>query len=298
MSCAQRPSRSGWSRTSTSSSPTSSACRPSSRSASIRRSSADEMELFEPENLRLRERLVSEVGKRWTAPEVESFAKSSRRQLGRGLLRLLHQPLEAEQVELVRTDADHVTRLLGDDRLAGSERLAELGDVVLERVRGRLGRLRSPELVDEPAGRDDLVRAREQQGEERALPRAAERECPTSLDNLERSKDPELHAASPLTTLSACLLLSRASAMPQCWLGPSVSSIATKRGCPRAQTYCCRQDPTSEYVHSGPDRIRLSRLSNRGADWPGRHGRRLPRLRPAAEADRRAEAHRAGAGAR
>ena len=101
----------------------------------------DEMYLFEPKNLRLRERLVSEVGERWTAPEIESFAKSSRRQLGRGLLRLLHQPLEAEQVELVRADADHVARLLGHERLAGSERLAELGNVVLERVRRRLGRL-------------------------------------------------------------------------------------------------------------------------------------------------------------
>ena len=100
---------------------------------------ADETNLFEPKNLRLRERLVSEVGERWTAPEIESFAKPSRRQLGRGLLRLLHQPLEAEQVELVRADADHVARLLRDDRLAGSERLAELGNVVLERVRGRLG---------------------------------------------------------------------------------------------------------------------------------------------------------------
>ena len=122
---------------------------------------AGETNLFEPKNLRLRERLVSELGERWTSPEIESLAKSSRRQLGRGVLRLLHQPLEAEQVELVRTDADHVARLLGDDRLAGSERLTELGNVVLERVRGRLGRLRSPKLVDEPAGRDDLVRARE-----------------------------------------------------------------------------------------------------------------------------------------
>ena len=40
-------------------------------------------ELFEAENLRLRERLVGEVGERRPAPEVESFAQPLRRQLGR-----------------------------------------------------------------------------------------------------------------------------------------------------------------------------------------------------------------------
>ena len=83
-------------------------------------------ELFEAESLRLRERFVREVGERRSAPEVESFAKPSRGQLGRRLLRLLHQQLEAEHVELVRTDADHVARLLRDDHVVRSERLAEL----------------------------------------------------------------------------------------------------------------------------------------------------------------------------
>jgi hypothetical protein len=45
--------------------------------------------------------------------------------------------------------------------------------MVLERVGRRVGRPLAPELVDEAVGRDDLVRAREQQRDECALPRPA-----------------------------------------------------------------------------------------------------------------------------
>jgi hypothetical protein len=83
-------------------------------------------ELFEPENLQLRERLVGEIGERRPPPESESFAQHARGQVGRRLPRLLHQQLEAEQVELVRPDADHISRLLRNDRLVRSERLAQL----------------------------------------------------------------------------------------------------------------------------------------------------------------------------
>ena len=153
-------------------------------------------ELFESEHLQLRERFVGEVGERRPAPEIESFAQSLRRKAGRRLLRLLDQHLEAEQVELVRADADHVARLLRDDRVVRGECLAELGDVVLQRVGGCPGRLRAPELVDEPVRRDDLVRMRQKEREKRPLPRAAEREHTALLDDLERSQDAELHVFS------------------------------------------------------------------------------------------------------
>jgi hypothetical protein len=71
-----------------------------------------------------------------------------------------------------------------------------LRDVKLERVRGSPGRLRSPELVDEAIARDNLVRAGQQNGEKRPLSRSAERERTPSLDDLERSQDPELHGVS------------------------------------------------------------------------------------------------------
>lgn len=49
------------------------------------------------------------------------------------------------------------------------------------------GRLRAPELVDEPVCRDDFVRTREQECEQRPLPHAAEREHAAVLDDLEWS---------------------------------------------------------------------------------------------------------------
>ena len=84
-------------------------------------------ELFEAKNLRLRERFVRR-GRRAAARARGREPRASRRAASSGvsLSRLLDQQLEAEQVELVRTDADHVARLLRDDRLVGSERLAEL----------------------------------------------------------------------------------------------------------------------------------------------------------------------------
>jgi hypothetical protein len=46
-------------------------------------------ELLEARNLALRKRLVREVGKRRSTPQVESFAQSLRRTLGCRMLRLL-----------------------------------------------------------------------------------------------------------------------------------------------------------------------------------------------------------------
>jgi len=83
------------------------------------------------------------------------------------------------------------------------ERLAELRDVVLQRVGGCPGRLSAPERVDEPVCRNDLVRTREKEGEERPLPCPAERERAGPLDNLERSEDAKLH----VVLLSAAVLL-------------------------------------------------------------------------------------------
>ena len=83
-------------------------------------------ELIESESLRLSERLVGEIGERRPAPEVESFAQALCRELGLCASRLLDESLEAKEVELVRTDADHIAGLLRDDRVVRSERLAKL----------------------------------------------------------------------------------------------------------------------------------------------------------------------------
>ena len=63
-------------------------------------------ELFESSDLRLRERLVRQVGERGPSPEAERVTEQPRRELRLGPLRLLHQPLETMEVELVRAHAD------------------------------------------------------------------------------------------------------------------------------------------------------------------------------------------------
>jgi hypothetical protein len=139
---------------------------------------------------------VCEIGQRRPAPEAECVAEESRREFGRRLLRLREQPLEAEQVELVRPYSDQIARLLRDDDFAWRKRLAQLGDVVLERILRGLGRLRTPELVDQSVGRDDLVRAGEQQGEDCPLPRSTERKRTALVEDCDRSEDPKLHDSS------------------------------------------------------------------------------------------------------
>jgi ribosomal protein S28E/S33 len=56
------------------------------------------------------------------------------------------------------------------------ERLAEMRDVALEHVRGRLGGRVAPKVVDQPIRRNDLVRVQEEQREDGPLLRAPERQ--------------------------------------------------------------------------------------------------------------------------
>jgi hypothetical protein len=57
----------------------------------------------------------------------------------------------------------------------------------------------APELVDEALARDGLVRAQEQQCQQRTLVAAAERQRQAVLDYLQRPQDPELEP-SPVVT--------------------------------------------------------------------------------------------------
>ncbi len=79
---ARRRSRSGCARIRLSSSPTTSAWRPSARSASMRSSSARQPQLLQPGDLRLGERLVGDVGQRPAAPQRERLAQHLRAPLG------------------------------------------------------------------------------------------------------------------------------------------------------------------------------------------------------------------------
>ena len=73
----------------------------------------------------------------------------------------------------------------------GAEQLAELGDEVLQRGRGRLRRLLPPQLGDQPVGADDLACVHEEQSQEGALLLPAQRQRAAGTDDLERTEDSE-----------------------------------------------------------------------------------------------------------
>jgi hypothetical protein len=59
---------------------------------------------------------------------------------------------------------------------------------------GNLGRILTPDGVDQAVARDGLIRMEQKNSEQRALLAAAERERPAVQPNLDGPKDSELHA--------------------------------------------------------------------------------------------------------
>jgi hypothetical protein len=97
---------------------------------------------------------------------------------------LAGQPLEAVQVEPIGVDPEDVAVRLGDERRVrarGGQELADLGEVDVQRRGDRARPLGAPDAFDQPLPRDGLVRVQEQEREQRALPRAAERK-PLAVD--------------------------------------------------------------------------------------------------------------------
>ena len=116
------------------------------------------------------------------------------------------------KVELAGRDRQHVAVRTGQEDAVLASLYVWAGGLVLEpraqlrdervnalrRARRRVG---GPELVDDLVDRDDLVRAQQEQGEQGALLMPPERKAFTSVLDLERSENPEIHAvplSSPL----------------------------------------------------------------------------------------------------
>jgi hypothetical protein len=154
--------------------------------------------LVQARALTVRERARRQVGQRLTSPErqrrAEQLVSPAGLAGGERAAAFGRLPLELAQVELPRTDLDPVAVGAGlDHRPPAVQRLAEPRDVPLERVpRGRR-RAIAPELVDQALARDHSVRVEQEDCQERALFRAADRDLAAVLDDLERAEDPELH---------------------------------------------------------------------------------------------------------
>jgi hypothetical protein len=74
-----------------------------------------------------------------------------------------------------------------------TEQLAKLGDIHLQRLYGRLGRLLFPGRVDEPLAGDNPVCLEKQQGEDRPLLLPVKSERTPVCEHVEWTENPELH---------------------------------------------------------------------------------------------------------
>ena len=144
----------------------------------------------------LGERLVLEVCEGRAAPESQGIALQLERRLTLAARErtscFFRQPFELLQVELLRSDANHVSGRPRLEPCVLAEHLAELGDLAVH-LRRRRGRCAPRiELIGEAVDRDDPVGIEQQDRERRPLLRPAERKRSFIPDDLERAQDPEL----------------------------------------------------------------------------------------------------------
>ncbi len=181
----------------------------------MRRSSGDEAELLETADLRVRERLARQIGECRAAPEAESLAEEPRRVLRRCVLRVGDEPLEAEEVELVRLHPDQVAAALVSDQVLGASAFRSWETWYWSAfAAARGGCAPQSSSISRSAETTSLAEVSSKTSSARSLD-PLERERTISVDDLERSKDPELHACLQRRPLPARCRLSRASAVPQ-----------------------------------------------------------------------------------
>ena len=152
----------------------------------------DEPQLLEPGDLALRKRLEREVGERRATPEAERFAQRG------GAFRRLELPrcgersLEPDGVDALLVGPQHVARWPHLDQLP-AEHPPQARDAVLDVGVDGFRRALSPDLVDQPVGRDDLSRIQQEHREHGALLRPAEGERAAVRAYLEGAEEAKIH---------------------------------------------------------------------------------------------------------
>ena len=203
-------------------------------------------QLLQTGDVRLRERLVAQVGERRASPEAEGIAQNVR-----GALRVtgskpasrrgdaLHEHIG---VQLTRLDPEEVRvparleearrRVFGSALLP--KRPSQARDVHLERLRRRRRRLGTPQPVDQDVLGDHLVRVQEQDGQERTWLLPAEIDVGAVARGYDRPEDAEpqtIAVAATRHATSAVRLTLRESRCKRLW--PFFNRIATALPHPR-----------------------------------------------------------------
>ena len=161
--------------------------------------------LVQASDLGLRESLEREVGERRPTPQLQRLSKRLGRQRGSAgrqrAAAVFAQVLEPPQVDRLPRNAQHVARGLRHQQLiavidpAGIQGLPQTRDVDLNELRRARGRAGTPELIDEPIARDDLIGIQEKEGKQRALLRSPQLHRPALVPDLKRTEQPEIELA-------------------------------------------------------------------------------------------------------
>ncbi len=141
-------------------------------------------QLAEAANLRARERLVSHVRQRLSAPQPERLAPAGRveQTLGeRGV------DVALRQLELVAATARH------DARAVARQRPAQVGDVQLDHLRRARGRRLPPQALGQAIGRDGPTDLQREHREHGPLLAGAQRDGAIVEADLDRPQKPHIH---------------------------------------------------------------------------------------------------------
>ena len=136
---------------------------------------------------------VAQLGQRRSPPQRKRVAQQLRRLIRWHRSCLRKQRLEPIDVQLPRLDSQQIARRT---RLqpALTEHPSQPGDESLHQLGRGCGWPLTPKRLDQEVRRHDLVRVQEKRQQQRPLPSAAERKRPLFVEQLERSKHPELHS--------------------------------------------------------------------------------------------------------
>ena len=171
-------------------------------------------QFLQPGDLALRKPFVGEVRQRRPAPQRQRLAQPARRppriaaaqrQLGlrQRALKPCHIDIIGPDPKLITTRPRHQPAAIPGGAL-GPELLTQLRHIDVHALgRGRRRPL-TPQLIDQPLRRDNLIAMQQQNGQQRPPLAATHDQRPTTTEDLKRAQQTEFHRDRPHPTLRPC----------------------------------------------------------------------------------------------